>query len=155
MNDIERLLTSIKIWKSGTEQAMHKPLLLLYALGRCKRGGSRLIPYKTVDRDLSILLQRFTNVRPRTYYPFWRLRNDGIWEVEKAELIRTTGQGDASKPDLERYNVGGGFTASIYSVLINDHSLIDSVADKLLHKFFPLNIHQEILRTVGLVGIPK
>jgi len=30
----------------------HKPLLILYALGRLSRGEGRLIPYQKVDSDL-------------------------------------------------------------------------------------------------------
>jgi len=152
MSDIEHLLTSVNIWKSGGDQAFHKPLLLLYALGHYKRGGNRLIPYKVVDRDLSALLRKFGNasIPPKTYYPFWRLRNDGIWEVERSDLIRTSSQGDAWKTDLEKFNVGGGLIPSIYSVLVNNPSLIDSIADKILRKFFPLNSHQNILQAVNL-----
>jgi putative restriction endonuclease len=49
---VETLFGGIHVWTRGDERAPHKPLLLLYALGRCSRGEPRLIPYADVDRDL-------------------------------------------------------------------------------------------------------
>jgi hypothetical protein len=152
---MDELFTSISIWKSGGVRARHKPLLLLYALGRYRNGSDRLIPYRTVDRDLSRLLGRFAELKtpPRTYYPFWRLQNDGIWEIERSELISTNNQGDASKRDLDRYNVRGGLTLYLYHALVKHPQLMDDVANKILGKFFTPDLITAVLQSVGLCDV--
>lgn len=152
MRDIEYLFTSVNVWKQGGELALHKPLLLLFALGHYRNGGERLIPYKVADRNLILLFRQFAvnSAPPRTYFPFWRLRNDAIWEVERSELIRTTSQGDAWKTDLEKYNVGGGLTATIHACLLHDLALFDVAADAIIQRFFAGYMRQELLQAVGL-----
>src|SRR4051812_38724860 len=56
---VEKLFGGIRVWARGDERAPHKPLLLLYALGRLSRNEPRLIPYADVDRDLRSLLVQF------------------------------------------------------------------------------------------------
>jgi putative restriction endonuclease len=53
---IKELFRRVKVWKRGAERAPHKPLLLLYALGRCSRGEERETPFREVDEQLSMLL---------------------------------------------------------------------------------------------------
>ncbi|MCF8039766.1 MAG: hypothetical protein K9K79_10670 [Desulfohalobiaceae bacterium] len=42
---IRQRIDRLNVWKQGGQRAPHKPLLLLYALGRCLRGKGRLISY--------------------------------------------------------------------------------------------------------------
>ncbi len=58
-DEIRSRISGLKVWKRGDQRAPHKPLLLLYALGRCLRGEDRLISYETVDKDLKKLLHEF------------------------------------------------------------------------------------------------
>lgn len=37
--DLKNHFENITVWKKGGQRAPHKPLLALYALGRCIRGG--------------------------------------------------------------------------------------------------------------------
>ena len=53
--EIEARFNEIRVWTKGAQRAPHKPLLLLYALGGCARGESRLIPYSQIDNDLNNL----------------------------------------------------------------------------------------------------
>jgi len=57
--EVRKLITGLNVWKRGDQRAPHKPLLLLYALGRCLQGRDRLIPYEDVDRELKKLLLEF------------------------------------------------------------------------------------------------
>lgn len=94
---------NLKVWQRGDEQAPHKPLLLLLALGRYVAGSNRLIKYSEIDKPLKELLELFGPPRKSFHseYPFWRLRNDGIWELENAEGLETrVGQTDAKKSEL-------------------------------------------------------
>jgi putative restriction endonuclease len=116
-------------------------------------GEDRLIPYSDVDRDLRKLLFEFGPTRSSYHpeYPFWRLQNDGIWELEGAEkvLLRKSST-DARKSELFLYDVRGGFTEEIYNRLARDHKLLGEIARDLLDANFPASIHEDILQAVGL-----
>jgi putative restriction endonuclease len=45
------------VWSRGDQRAPHKPLLVLYALGRWARGDQGEIPFGDVNRDLSELFK--------------------------------------------------------------------------------------------------
>ena len=48
-DEIIQKFASINVWKKGDERAPHKPLLILYALGKCSRGEDRFIPFSQID----------------------------------------------------------------------------------------------------------
>lgn len=105
------LFEQINVWKRGDQRAPHKPLLLLSALGKCARQEQRLIPYEVVDEVLEPLLVEFGPSRKSHHpeSPFWRLQNDGLWELTNTtdlELRRISA--DAKKSELLRYHVCGG-----------------------------------------------
>src|SRR5262249_38742900 len=81
----------LAVWRRGDQRAPHKPLLVLYALGRWQRGERAVIPYAEVEHDLTALLKEFGPPRQSHHpeYPFWRLQNDGV---------RTVGAAGALKP---------------------------------------------------------
>ena len=54
---IERV-THLNQWIRGGERAPHKPLLLLYALGRLQRTGSASVAFIDAEPDLKRLLCR-------------------------------------------------------------------------------------------------
>ena len=69
-------------WTRGDERAPHKPLLMLYALGRFQRDPEEALRYSDVERDLHALLRAYGPPRATTpAYPFHHLRTDGLWEV--------------------------------------------------------------------------
>ena len=47
---VERV-TSLNQWRRGGERAPHKPLLLLYALGRLQRTGSSRMAFVEAEGD--------------------------------------------------------------------------------------------------------
>ncbi|MCY4403664.1 MAG: hypothetical protein OXD54_13925 [Candidatus Poribacteria bacterium] len=89
---------TLRQWSRSGERAPHKPLLALYAIGKLLRGEDRLISYNDdIEENLKNLLREFgprrDNYNP--HFPFWRMQNDGIWEVTHANNIRETAGGDA------------------------------------------------------------
>jgi predicted restriction endonuclease len=51
-------------------------------------------------------------------YPFWRLQNDNLWELNNAEGLATQrGNTDAKKSELLEHNVDGGFPLEVQQVL--------------------------------------
>ena len=149
---IIRVFESLRLWQRGGVRAPHKPLLVLFAIGKLLRGEGRLIPFAEVDENLGNLLREYGPKRSRyvTEFPFWRLQNDGIWEIPGADKIGQTPGGDAKKGDLVRYNVSGGFTEDIACPLQNNPVLATEIAQNMLDAHFPASIHEDILQAVGI-----
>ena len=152
---------NLRQWGSGGERAPHKPLLVLYAIGKLLRGEDRLISYTDdIEENLENLLREFGPRRDRynPHFPFWRLQNDEIWEVSDADRIRQTDSGDAYITDLRNYNVSGGFPEEIAAQLKRDSDLVSEIIGRLLAAHFPGTYHEDILHDVGielLFDIPK
>ena len=50
---------TLSLWQRSGQRAPHKPLLVLYAIGKLLRGEERLIPYSEIDEKLGNLLEEF------------------------------------------------------------------------------------------------
>lgn len=150
--EIARKFETLKVWQRGDERAPHKPLLVLYAIGQLLRGADRLLPYSEADEKLGNLLREFGPKRQsyQTQLPFWRLQNDGVWEIPEAYLVSQTSSGDARKSDLDVYEISGGFTEDIASLLRDDPELALRIAQGMLDAHFPSSIHQDILQAVAI-----
>ena len=150
--EIIQRFETLNIWSSGGQRAPHKPLLVLYVIGRLLRDDIRLIPYTEIEEDLGRLLQQFAPRRSRqgTQFPFWRLQNDEVWEVTHADMIGLTASGDALKSDLVHYDVSGGFHEDISRKLQNNRRLASEIIQSLLDAHFPFSFHEDILQAVGI-----
>src|SRR4051812_7125758 len=83
----------LSIWKQGDQRAPHKPLLVLYALGRWQ-AGQKDVTFREAEPDLTALLREFGRPRKSDHpeQPFWRLQRDGVWIVHTpAGLALKTG----------------------------------------------------------------
>ncbi|MDE0524257.1 MAG: HNH endonuclease [Boseongicola sp.] len=156
MADLTSLLDrfdKIKLGKAGKRTAAHKPLLMLFALGEMGRGKDS-VAFRDLEEKLKRLLGTYgpwtpSEIRPE--YPFWRLRNDGLWKVSADGPIRTYGKGgDASARDLREQHARGGYEDCILQVLKADPRHVGVVARRLLDRHFPESLHQGILDDVGL-----
>ena len=144
---------TLRQWGSNGERALHKPLLVLYAIGKLLRGEERLISYKhDIEENLKNLLREFGPRRDsyNPHFPFWRLQNDGIWEVTNAINVRETASGDAYISDLRNYNVSGGFNETICESLQDDSELCYEIIQRLLNVHFQPTIHDDILQALDI-----
>jgi len=143
----------LNTWKRGDERAPHKPLLLLLALGRYSRGAPREFRYLDIESDLARLLQKFGPPRKSYHpeFPFYHLKNDGIWTLQDAELMeKRQGASSPKKSELVRQNPPAGITSEVYHALTSDPSLIHDLARRLLDAHFPPSMHMDILDAAGL-----
>ena len=149
---LERFET-LRQWGSRGERSPHKPLLVLYAIGKLLRGEARLISFADdIEENLKALLKEFGPKR-KTYYshfPFWRLQNDGVWKVTDADNIRLTDSGDAYVTDLRESDVSGGFHETISEQLQQDSELTSQIIQFLLDAHFDQVLHSDILQAVGI-----
>lgn len=153
--DREQLLTkmrTLRIWRRRGQLAPHKPLLLLYALANLREGRS-VLKYEDVDRDLATLFEKFgfAHGSVHTEYPFWRLQNDGIWEVSLDQPIAIDkDNSDPKKSELKRANAKGQFSEEVREVLRQDANALYDVARVLLERNFPKSLHRDIVAAIGL-----
>jgi putative restriction endonuclease len=155
--EIIRKFQTMRQSTEGKVTAPHKPLLVLYAIGRLLRDQDPLRPFpycSEIDKNLGKLLEEFgpRESKSRTHQPFWRLKNDKIWEIRdpQKKCVRQTSKKDAFKSDLRKYNIIGGFREAIAEQFLNDSELVAEVVQMLLYKNFPPSIHEDILRAVEI-----
>jgi putative restriction endonuclease len=152
MASIIELFEDLNIWKQGGQRAPHKPLLVLYALGRWAQGDFE-VSYRQVEKDVSALLREFGPPRKSDHpeQPFWRLQRDGVWTVyAPAGLPLKTGDDIPRATALRQHNVRAGFTPVVLDALAADPGLSSTIATQLLNEHFPESLHQDILNAVGL-----
>ncbi len=151
-DDLVRRFRRLNVWRAGGQRAPHKPLLVLWAIGRCLRGEPRMAPYSEVSQVLTPLLKRFGLPRTRIHpeHPFWRLQSDVVWEVTPCDRIAVTDSGDAKVTSLREENAHGGFLEDINATLRTHPSWAVHIAGLLLDAHFPPTLHEEVLQAVGL-----
>jgi putative restriction endonuclease len=153
--EIKKLFAKVNSWQQGDKRAPHKPLLILYALGRYSMGEPREIQFTPeFDTKFTQLLREFgTSKSPsNSHHPFWYLRNDCIWKLSKETgmVSRKGKKNEPLKRELIRYQVSGGFTEFIYQKILEERSLLIDLAEQTLELNFPESLYEAILSAVGL-----
>jgi putative restriction endonuclease len=154
MND-DTILTrfeTLNTWRQGDQRAPHKPLLVLFALGRWQQGKAE-VTYAEAEPDLTALLREFGPPRKSDHpeQPFWRLQRDGVWTVTApADLPLKTGDDIPRVAALRSAEVRAGFSDDVRAALTTDPTLASRIAVSILERHFPESLHQDILNAVGL-----
>lgn len=143
------LFDGIRQHQTKGERALHKPLLLLLALGRLQGGAQRLTPFDELEAPLRDLMGRFGTTPPRPEYPFWHLRQDGLWELVGDDAVKSASASPGAA-QLRAARVCGGFSAPIHRALVADPALRQRVVIHLLDKHFPAAQHDPLRGAVGL-----
>jgi putative restriction endonuclease len=154
--DLVSRVQGLKVWRRGDERAPHKPLLLLLALGGLGT-APRLRRFADICHPLQILLVDFGPPRASHHpeYPFWRLQQDGLWEVETDGVPEPReGHSDPRKSELVRTNARGGFLKKYFDALRERPQLVELLASTLLDGHFASSLQQEIRAAVGLPENP-
>ncbi len=153
-DNIEERFERLRVWSGNDRRAPHKPLLALWAIGRCLSGAQQMAPFSLVDQDLRDLLRAFGPHRKaiHTEFPFWRLRNDGVWRLDRPEHVSTTKSGDAHRSSLLDGDIHGGLLEEDYAAFRADPPFARQVADMLIEAHFPSSYRDDILRATGFVG---
>lgn len=151
----ERLRTrfgDLTVWKRGDQRAPHKPLLVLYAMGRLVQ-GHRWLRFLDIENDLTKLLKEFGPPRQSHHpeYPFWHLQSDSVWVVPEADdLEMRQSASNPPKTELREKEARGGFPDDIYQAFRDDPELRREIARLLLSSHFPSSLHEDIATAVGL-----
>jgi putative restriction endonuclease len=151
----EKLLTKVRevsVWKRGDQRAPHKPLLILYALGKLLAGQNQVL-FKDFYEPFEKLLREFGPPRKSYHpeFPFWYLRSEGFWEIEPATgWIMRKGASSPSKADLVDRGAIGRFVPGVQEFLLDDPALAEEVVSVVLNNHFPDSVHEDILEATGL-----
>jgi putative restriction endonuclease len=140
-------VASIRQWSRWGTRAPHKPLLLLYAIGRLMRFGRSRVSFREAEEPLKMLLRTFgppgTGATPQ--YPFCRLAKDGLWRVEMTDGSPVLNDRPA---DLRRSAVGS--LTPEFEMALADPVLRARIVRYLLSEHFPARVHNRLLAAVQL-----
>jgi putative restriction endonuclease len=151
MDWLERT-AKLRQWTRSGTRAPHKPLLLLYALGRFQEDADGDLRYSAVEQDLQRLLTEYGPPNKTTpAYPFHHLVSDGVWEVR---TDRGPGSPGSGVRDLRETGATGRLAPDLRAALRRDPQLLGRMARLLLDLHFPPSLHGELREAVGLEPVP-
>lgn len=147
MDWIERV-ERLRRWTRDGERAPHKPLLLLYALGRYQADGGAPMHFSEAEGQLGQLLTEFGPPRKTSPgYPFHHLTNDGLW------IVRTSDGGTSPGPNvgaLRTSDAEGSLSPDLLHALNSDSHLLAQLARAILDANFEPSLHADICTMAGL-----
>ncbi|WP_329177445.1 phosphorothioated DNA-binding restriction endonuclease [Streptomyces sp. NBC_01477] len=147
MDWLERA-AKLRQWSGNGTRAPHKPLLLLYALGRFQADAEGELRYSAVESDLARLLAEYGPANRTTpAYPFHHLVSDGVWEVR---TDRGTGSPGTGVLALRAEGAAGRLVPELRTALRREPSLLGRMARVLLDLHFPPSLHGDLCEAVGL-----
>lgn len=147
------LVDKINVWHRDGERAPHKPLLLLKAIAIYCEHPDAIINFRDLETPLALLIRTYGPTRESVHpeYPFWRLQNDGLWEVTTDRLlIKRCGHDDPRLSELRSANARGVLPQWIVKLIREDSSLVNDVVTRVLNAHFPHELHDRLLRDTGL-----
>ncbi|MFJ3041707.1 phosphorothioated DNA-binding restriction endonuclease [Streptomyces tendae] len=147
MDWLERI-AKLRQWTRSGARAPHKPLLLLYALGRFQDDADCSLRYTAVEQDLQRLLTEYGPPNKTTpAYPFHHLVSDGVWEVRTDRGSASPGSGIR---DLRETGATGQLAPDLRAALRREPDLLGRMARLLLDLHFPPSLHRELCEAVSL-----
>jgi putative restriction endonuclease len=152
-DEVLKAFDGIRVWQRNGERAPHKPLLVLYALGRLLAGERASVDYNEAEPRLHALLEEFGTSRARQSpnLPFWHLQTDGLWKLEGPDFILARPPGASPLvTELRNHHVRGGFPPELRQALSRDPQLITLIARRIVDAHFPESIRGEVLAAAGL-----
>ena len=112
-----------------------------------------MAPFELVDRELAKRLQRFSPNRvhlPDTQGPFWRMRQNNFWGVDRPQLMPRQPGNKVYRKDLSALNIHGGLWEADYNSLRRNPGLARRLAKSPLEAHFPATRHDDILRSLRM-----
>lgn len=142
------LFNGLRVKKIDGVYSIHKPLLLLLALSRCFKKQERMMGFSFYENEL--LKLNFLGESFPVQYPFIRLVNDGLWEVENYDILIKNSSGDVSKTILIDQQIKGGFTVEVYKYLVSNSDFLLTQVKNLLQRFFSAELQSDICKYLDL-----
>lgn len=121
----------------GTD-ALHRPLLLLWAFGQAVRGAPRLQRWSVIQRAVGDLLERYADTadaRQATVYPFTALRNGDLWDVPDWHDLTITSNRRPTLESLDRVDPLAGLPQADYDLIAADRAVAAKAAALLIIRY--------------------
>lgn len=147
MDWIERF-EGLRRWTRDGVRAPHKPLLLLFALGRYQADGGTPVRFSEAEGQLNDLLDEFGPPRRSSPgYPFHHLTTDGLWVVRTSDGRSSPGP---NLGDLRTSGAEGSLSPDLIDAMNSDSHLLAQLARLLLDSNFEPSLHADICALAGL-----
>ena len=149
-SEILDLFSSINCAKQGDGYAPHKPILILLILEKILSGHQNLFTFLELDHELKKWLEKYgsNNASNTRNEPFWRLKNDGIWDVDAPESL--TNQGSTPSPNqLIEVNVTARLKEDLYRDLIHNSELVKELAKLIVNKYVNESVRTAFIADVA------
>lgn len=143
----------MRVWQRGDRRAVHKPLLVLFALARISNGDSAMVDWNVAEPQIKNLLEEFGPDRSShtRHNPFWHLKTDGLWQLAgPADILSRPPGATPTLTELRQNHVLGGFPPAVHDALARDTALIQEIARRIVDAHFPESIRDDVLTAVGL-----
>lgn len=141
----------IRTWVRDGQRAPHKPLLLLWMLGRVQAGRTGPVTFAELEEPVRGLLRDFGPPRASYHpeFPFHHLTSDGLWVITDATGADARAL-DTSVTKLRTAGAMGRLEPAFEDALIADPDLLGTVARTLLDTNFPASLHDDLAARTGL-----
>jgi putative restriction endonuclease len=139
---------TLNVGQSVDRRAPHKPLLLLLAIAGVQKQLPRFHNYVEIEGELRRALAIFGRpaMRQNPQYPFWRLQNDKLWQVESdSPMIFRVSNSDPPRSQLVAKHARGGLLPAYYDALFGNLELQSALIHQLLDAHFPASTHEDII----------
>lgn len=152
-DDLIDRVAQLKVNRSSGRPALFQPIVLLWAIGRARRGEPRLLAWKETEEELKTLLQRhgMRGERPRPDYPVAALCRAGLWALPDYQGAVPAAHGDTELRSWFRNKQPlGGLAEPVYDLLRRSGETRLAVIGELLCRFFDDLDYGPLLTDVGL-----
>jgi putative restriction endonuclease len=152
-DEIIQAFDRMRVWQRGDQRAVHKPLLVLFALAKVSPGSTAMMDWNEAEPRLKELLDEFgpDGSGQTRHYPFWHLKTDGLWKLEGPEsILARPPSATPTLTELRSNHVRGGFPPSLLKALQDDPQLVAAIARRIVEAHFPESIRGDVLAAVGL-----
>ncbi|BAU58039.2 hypothetical protein HH1059_13300 [Halorhodospira halochloris] len=119
---------------SAQGKSIAKPTLMLAALELFIVRSTRLNTLSDYEAVVNKWDHPFKDAT--LLYPFARLKEDGIWEVEYEDKLTKTSKNDLLRSEVINKNIRAGFTKDIYKALQDNKQGIKEIVSAVLCEFF-------------------
>lgn len=120
-----------------SSRAVHRPVLLLYLLGRVQRSEPREVAFVEVAQGIKAALTSLGSAkRPETMLPFWHLQSSPFWEVLGGEAVpnRESTARPTRKALLE---AKGALRTDWWNALVENQGLVAKLGERVLEQIWP------------------